>query len=469
MLVLRWSLCLILLIWWVAAYPQGDISQKGNTGKTSWNEGLKGIPFGPFTLDIGGSTRLRYEHTSDFNIQRYADNRGNRYESGDFLIHRERLELNLRFNEEGRFFVQLQNNDILNSDFDDDDFFRGHPFTNSLDVRQAYLEWLHIADSPFGLRIGRQTIFYGDNRIWGPGEWGNTGRYTWDAVKIILDHPLTETHLIFGNRIRYDPDDFDQHDSSLDAYGVYSMIKNLPFTADLFWLAKDTRPDIVVNARGDTLDLDTQTFGLFLDKTPEIGWDWGGTIAYTLGDRSTALYTTTEDIPTVLTTKDDVRAYGYNARAGYRFDYTWKPRLGAQLTVGSGDSNPLQNGRYETFDGAFGAVDMPYGRMNLFSWMNIQDYELNLSIIPNKKMKVSLDYHFFRLDQSKDGWYYFNGQIQRRDPTGRSGRDLGREVDFVVIYKHDKFLEFQLGYAHFWPGSFIQNTGDCVSSIPCRR
>ena len=183
--------------------------------------------------------------------------------------------------------------------------------------RQAYLEWLHIGGSPFGIKIGRQAIIYADNRVWGPGEWGNVGRYTWDAVKLIADTPLAEVHGIFANRVRYDPHSFDEHDSSLDAYGVYAMVKKLPFRLDLFWLHKRTRPDQLFNAKGDRLDLDTHTVGFCVDGKLGKGWDYGGTLAHTFGDREIRKATGE------LASDDEVRAWGANARLGYTFDLPW--------------------------------------------------------------------------------------------------------------------------------------------------
>jgi hypothetical protein len=274
-----------------------------------------------------------------------------------------------------------------------------------------------------------------------------------------VDFPFAETQLIFANRITYEPHSFDEHDTHLDAYGLYSMVKGLPFTLDLFWIGKHTRPDMVVNAKGDMVDLDTHTVGFYLDGKLGRGWDWGGTFAYTCGDRAATTYSTVGGKKVAATTDDDVRAWGANARFGYTFHHPWEPRLGVQATLGSGDSNPNPNGRYETFDGAFGAVDLFYGRMNLFSWMNIQDYEINFSTKPVKKAKLSADFHFFRLDEAKDAWYYSTGQAQRRDTGGNAGRNLGDELDLIATYKHSKHLEVQAGYAHFWPGDFIERTG----------
>ncbi len=38
-----------------------------------------------------------------------------------------------------------------------------------------------------GLKAGRQSVSYADNRVFGPGNWGNVGRYWWDVVKLTLD------------------------------------------------------------------------------------------------------------------------------------------------------------------------------------------------------------------------------------------------------------------------------------------
>jgi len=408
-----------------------------------WSDGLKDIALGPFSLDIGGSVRFRFEHQNNFNAQRYADTRNKSYREDGFLVQRARLDFNLALAEQARLYSEIQDARTYDSDFRADDFFANNPYWNDADVRQVYLEWLHIGDSPLGFKIGRQTIFYGDNRVWGPGDWGNVGRYTWDAAKAIVDLPFAETHFIFANRVSYDPDDFDQPDRRLDAYGAYTMVKNLPFTLDLFWVGKHTHPYLVVNAQGDHLDLDTHTAGFYLDGKVGKNWDYAGTLAHTVGERNS----------------DNVDAWGANTHLGYTFDAPWEPRIGGEFSYGSGDHRPGQ-GDYETFDGAFGAVDiLYYGRMNLFCWMNIQDYQASFSLKPTQRLKLFADWHLFRLDSSTDAWYYVNGQTQRQDPTGRSGSIVGQELDLMLSYKVTGHWQMLAGYSHFFPGSFLKNTG----------
>ena len=436
-------LALTALGGWTAAGTAPESTGRKHK-RSHWSDGLKGIPLGSFRLDVGGSVRLRYEYRSDFSQQRYADRRTADLRRDGFLLQRTRLELTVRFAEEARAFVQLQDARAYGSDFRKDDFpvvIHSCPFWNPLDLRQAYLEWRHIGGTPLGVKIGRQAIFYGDNRIWGPGEWGNVGRYAWDAVKLILDTEVAEVHAIAASRVRFDPHGFDEHNHRLDAFGAYAMVKHLPFRLDLFWVGKRTRPDMVVNAKGATVDLDTHTCGFHLDGKAG-RWDFGGTLAHTRGDRDGL----------------DVDAWGANARLGYTFDHPWQPRLGVEFSYASGDDDPT-DGDWQTFDGVFGAIDRVYGRINFFSWMNLEDYQASFSLQPVKKAKVSVDYHFFRLDEARDGWYWCSGRAARQDATGGSGSTVGHEIDLIVSYRHSQHLRFMAGYARFFPGTFIERTG----------
>ena len=60
--------------------------------------------------------------------------------------------------------------------FDDKDFPASSSIVDTLDIRQFYVEWLRIGGRPLGFKVGRQQISYGDQRVFGPGNWGNTGR-----------------------------------------------------------------------------------------------------------------------------------------------------------------------------------------------------------------------------------------------------------------------------------------------------
>jgi hypothetical protein len=309
-----------------------------------------------------------------------------------------------------------------------------------MDLRQAYVNWQHIGGSPWGAKLGRQSMSYRDKRVFGPGNWGNVGRYWWDAGKITYDVDAFTLDALAARRVFTDPHGFDDEHYNFDAFAAYLQLKKLPVKVDLFYVLRYDDHGTTVGESG-TGDRRTHSMGVYVDGKACERWDYGGTFVLQRGKFG----------------DDDIRAWGGNARVGYTFDCAWSPRLSGEVSFGSGDSNPT-DGRHETFDGVFGAVDCFYGRMNLFSWMNLQDYQLTLSVKPRKNLKVWMDYHFFRLDEDRDAWYYCSGRAQRVDATGRSGSTLGQEVDLLAKWQATKNIEVFCGYCHFFPGSFIKNT-----------
>jgi len=173
-------------------------------------------------LSIGGTYRLRSEFQDEYNIQEYGTG-----ENEGFLLSRLRLDLDLKFRNL-RTFVQFQDARIFGSRFDDSDFSKSNPYHDNMDIRQAYVDYL--LDNRLKFKLGRQQIAFGDRRIFGLGNWGNTGRYVWDAAKIRFSNSRVDSHTFFGRYIIRDPDRWpNKHATAPTAYANYTMIKNLPF------------------------------------------------------------------------------------------------------------------------------------------------------------------------------------------------------------------------------------------------
>ena len=97
--------------------------------------------------------------------------------------------------------------------------------------------------------------------------------------------------------------------------------------------------------------------------------------------------------------------------------------------------------------------------MNLFGWMNLNDYQADLTASPGFVDKVLLSYHYFQLAEAKDAWYYSTEKPVRRDTTGKSGTDLGQEVDLVLSKKVCGNLSVDLALCHFFAGTYARETG----------
>ena len=407
--------------------------------ESHWSSLLKDRSVGKFKFDVGGSLRHRFEHQSNFQVRRYGDPNA---PSDTFLLQRLRVQGTLRHEDDWRLFAQLQDSRPFGTIFSKDDFAVGNPYWNPVDLRQLNLQREPDEDRGLGYLIGRQTISYRDNRVWGPGEWGNVGRYLWDAARLPLETPAARVEWIYAQRVITDPNRFDIEHYPYHAYGVYAMLKSLPLTLDLFYIGKSTYGNESIRAAGHHAVEDIHSFGFHVDDRWHERWDYGGTFAYSFGSREDAA----------------VSAFGGNARLGHTFDNPWKLRIGGQFSFASGTPHP-GSGRDRTFDGLFGAIDSMYGWMNLFSWKNLHDYQTTVSIKPTKKTEVILEWHYFQLDQARDAWYYANGRPQRHDPTGAAGRDLGHEIDLAWIYHYSDHWRLRAGYSHFFPGSFIRRTG----------
>jgi hypothetical protein len=275
----------------------------------------------------------------------------------------------------------------------------------------------------------------------GPGEWGNVGRYTWDAAALTWRSDPMDIDLFYAFRVQYQPTDFDDEHYDYDVLGLFSTfpVKRLKLHA-FYFLRMNNFPS------GD----DQPTSGSFHRHSPGVSLEGAFENRVDLsfglapqfgrwGERS-------------------VRALGGYAVLGYTAPLRGAPRIGLHYAYASGDSDPADE-RARTFDGIFGAVDLYYGRMNLFAWMNLHDLQLCLSGSPFKFTKVTLDYHLLLLADDRDAWYYATGQPQRQDPTGRSGRLVGHEVDLVAVIQATAHTQFQLGYGLFVPGEFVRNTG----------
>ena len=65
-------------------------------------------------------------------------------------------------------------------------------------------------------------------------------------------------------------------------------------------------------------------------------------------------------------------------------------------------------------------------------------------------------YNYLRLAESEDAWY----GVKRRDKKGKSGRELGHEVDLTLKYSFSKMIKVEGGYSHFFRGDFVKETGD---------
>ncbi|MCP4714909.1 MAG: alginate export family protein [Deltaproteobacteria bacterium] len=415
-------------------------------------------------LTFGAGMRYRYEFQHNFNQKFYGGNPGAGKANDGFLLGRFRAGLDWYPTNKIHIALWGQHSEAWDMALRESAFYKGNfksehnPNKDRWELYTTYIEVVGLFDQSLTLKAGRQLIHYGDKRVFGPGQWGNTGRWIWDAVKLSWRFDRGFVDLFFGQTMLHDVRRFSlNHRHGFASLGLVAHVDVLqgPWALGLEPMLF-TKYDKHHTYSGEKTDfyLDSDANRVTVKKTGQLdswyggarlygripgGLDFSGTFLQEQGDFA----------------HDDLRAYGYHVMIGYKLRAPWKPRLSIAYSYASGDSNP-GDGDHETFQGAFGARDKMYGRMNLFHWRNLRDLEAGLSMQPVKGLKVQLAFHKFLLAERKDGWY-LNSKAYR-DKTGCSGDDVGRELDFTAKYKLSCSHMLMAGVGHFWPDEFAKKT-----------
>lgn len=382
-------------------------------------------------LTLGGEVRFRVEAETNKSF-------GAREPAQDtFLLHRYLFHADLRYDETIRIFVQGI------TAFDEDRDLPPRPTDeNKWDVHQAFID-LRIfgKEQPWTLRLGRQELRYGNERIVSPLDWVNTRR-RFDAVKLFASYESFDLDFWYSKPIPIDRSSLDHNDEDFDFYGAYFTWKKIPrHGVDVYFFAVDDIND-KTNVNGRSGDRSTYTLGSrFWGKTgrfdyeAELAGQWGTWAG------------------------DTVQAWSWAMDGGYTFEKTpWRPRVGAGFDWASGDEDPTDR-KVGTFDQLFPLGHKYLGFLDLFGRQNITALNVNLSAWPvEKKVRTAAAFYSFWLNAEKDALYDVTGAPSLRDRTGNSGKDLGNELDLTVTWTVSRHSAILLGYSHFWSEDFVQET-----------
>jgi len=402
-------------------------------------------------LTFGTEVRFRGESLDNFNLAFYGPNPSKGKSHDQFLLGRFRAGFDYTPNQVIHLALWGQDAREWGYGFNDKDFYnpvfgtQHNPFKDEFELWNTYLEVKKPFDWPLAVKAGRQQIFYGDKRVFGPGQWGNSGKWIWDAVKMSFFIPKGFIDVYYGRTMIHQPTGFSlNHRHGFESIGAYAHI-TLPKSmggigVEPFAMTKYDSHDRYKGEDGRYEDLNAAYAGMRVFKKNLRGFDLDATYVREFGELA----------------NDTIQAYGYHLLAAYTVaSCPWRPRVSLEYSVGSGDKNP-KDGKRGSFDGAFGARDKMYGRMNLFRWRNIRDAQVNLELKPKrwKWFYIKAEFHQFWLDEKKDGWSL--NPKRYRDKTGNSGDEVGKEFDIVCRFNLPKGNQIQAGFGHFWPDEFVK-------------
>jgi len=406
---------------------------KNRTVKLSFLLALASSLYAEF--NYGGQIRLRFESFENMN-EKYYGTKPRVGESRDaYLMTRVRLGATYRFNDNWSAKLSMQDSRVIDWGFKSDDWYNrefsqvNSTQTDSFELGKTYLEY---KNSNVTVTVGRQSISYGDARVFGPGEWKNSGKWIWDAIKVSLKDGENFLDFFYGATMLHDPDDFSlNHRHGYYGGGVYGhyTYKDSAAIEPIFAYKTNDRKNELYNslknfyAGARIYDSDLKNF--FYDMT----------YIKSFGD-----YTKVTD------EKVSIDAQGYHIDGGYNFK-SLVTKVGLGYSYASGD-DPNTKER-ETFDAVFGASDKYYGRLNLVQWNNLKDYELFAFLAPLPKTGIKIEYHRFYADEQSNKWMSYTIASMQND-------HYGDEIDIFTTYGYSKNINLLFGVGYFMSGSYIK-------------
>lgn len=400
--------------------------------------------------DVGAELRGRYEDKDDAGVTANTDFISGLADSREAIYFREKIHVGYKAEWFGAFVEARDASG--HEDLNADDVF---------DLHQAYLTFGNAKEFPLTAQIGRQELSYGDQRFIGKGDWSNYGR-SFDAIKLRMENSFGWVD-VFTSRVVV-PNDHNFNVSNDYDYlsAIYAGSKKLMPWQDTqaYFIARNASSKAVSSVApgvpgtpGTARDI--YTIGTLWKSDPErfCGWDYSAEAAYQFG----SVHNNTQDA------RLDQQSYAIFLDTGFTWKEAWgTPRVGLGYEFGSGDSDPIDDD-VETMDNLFGTQHRPYGLMDLAGARNMHIPKLTFSVKPVKGLTLAADYLVFILDDTNDLFYPESG-------GGRSGNGyginpsydsfVGSEIDLYANYTINKWANYQIGYGHFFTGSYIKDTAN---------
>jgi hypothetical protein len=410
-------------------YDWRFLEKPGNT-EYDWSDFYKRIYLGSdWMASTGGEFRFRAVHENDTRL----DGRKNNYD-----LTRLRVYGDLWYRDEFRVFVEGIDARSFNQDLPPLVIDR----TGS-DLLNAFVEAKvgEELEGPIYLRLGRQELCYGSQRLISTLDWANTRR-TFQGAKGYWHTDKLDIDAFWVQPVIPDPNKFDSVDDNRDFFGTWLTYRPRKGTAlDLYYLGLNSSLDAsrgVTNTGGFRYAGDTYDTRLLFDVEGMCQW----------GEHLTK----------------HIAAQAGTLGLGWNFcSAPWKPVVWAYYDYASGDPNPDGTGNYRTFNQLFPFGHYYFGFIDDVGRQNIHDANFHLYLYPEAWIIVNVQYHIFNLDKAKDALYNAAGAPIRRDPTGRAGTDVGTEIDFTVNFHLTTHQDLFLGYSRLNSGPFIKNTGNPLS------
>jgi hypothetical protein len=383
----------------------------------------------PAWLNLSGEVRLRSAGVlGDF----FRDS------DDSYLLTRTRINMKLTASSWLKFYFQGQDSHIV-----------GASQTSSLpplqqdamDLRLGFVELGDVENKKFRMRLGRQELAFGEERLIGPANWLNTPR-SFDAASMAIRTDGFRVDVFAASVVKIHDGQFNENTPGNHIYGLYSVFSKLVPKGSLepyfFWRRQS-------GLTTETKKVSISNFGTIgfrlLGKLPQY-LDYNVEMAQQKGSLGT----------------DNIIAWAGHWLIGHSFPAVrFTPHIFAEYNYASGDHNPT-DGKRGTFDQLFPSAHDLYGLTDQVGWKNIHHARGGLEIKARIKWSLAAKYNSYWLADAHDALYNSASTPIAKSITGGAGRFVGQELDFITSYKLNSWTTFAGGFSHLFSGTFLKIT-----------
>ena len=322
------------------------------------------------------------------------------------------------------------------------------PFRAPFDIRTAFAD-VGTGQAPVALRLGRQELAFGEQRLLGHLAWVNTGR-VWDAARATLRSKPVQVDVFAASLVRFLPDDWDRSGFGNRLYGAYASAGALIPQAVVEPYAIFRRDENLASELGPRGTLQQTTAGVRIAGKLPARLDYGVEMAAQRGSLA----------------QDEVSAWAGHWQIRESLPGKGAVKLISEYNFASGDGNASDGVRH-TFDQLYPTGHDKLGLSDQVGWRNIHHVREGVEFSPWKNTPVSISYHTWWLANRSDGLYAASGALLARVPGGAASSHVGQEIDVQVTRALTPQIALSGGYAFLAPGKFLdQATPGASYSAP---
>ncbi|QDU85613.1 hypothetical protein Pla163_27450 [Planctomycetes bacterium Pla163] len=397
-----------------------------------WSDELKNMRTSPYVrVTVGGSLRARYERFTgfDFGPPAPAD------DTDGYLLTRAFVHADLSIDDDQRLFAEIKTAQATDRSLPGG---RRGVDIDTLDLQQFFyeLDWSG-AGGDFELRLGRQMLSFGAQRLVSPLPWGNALR-TWDGGALTWSNDELEVTGFYTQFVPVMKTDFNEADPQNALWGLYATRRPQEDTlgTDLYLLGSERDPRTFNGTTGEDQRL---TIGLRLFGDLGSGFDLDVETAMQTGEVGDA----------------DVDASMFALEVGHRSE-PGAMRLFAGLDVATGDD--ASGGDVETFDPLFPLGHAYLGQADAVGRSNVVALSIGAEQRFDQNWSGRAALYGFRLADDDDALYDAGGRPIIAGGSATSNT-VGYELDLRATYTVDARTSFEAGYSYFLGGDALEEAG----------